>query len=197
MSKNYVMFDVADSRAEAIAEAIGNKTCKKILSLLAEKEMSETDIAKNLSIPANTAHYNVQKLVSAGLIEPSKGFFWSAKGKKVQTYRLSNKRIVISPKESFRGVLSAMVTTGIVAILIKTFSRPKEIYSASSVGDSYVTDTAMMKVAESSASYTQTVNDAVISSSSGLGAWSWFLLGAWTALLIFVVIQIWREHSQK
>lgn len=38
--KNALMIDLDDERAEKIAEVITNKTCKKILSALAEKEMS-------------------------------------------------------------------------------------------------------------------------------------------------------------
>lgn len=197
MSKKYVMFDVSDDRAGAIAEAIGNKTCKKILSLLAEKEMSETDIAKRLGIPANTAHYNVQKLISAGLIENTKSFFWSVKGKKIQTYKLSNKKIIISPKESFKGIIATMVVTGLGAFIIRAFTNSNLSNSVDYVADSsYAGEIATLKSAEMVA---PVANDAVINN-IGLGAispWSWFLLGAWAALLIFVFVQIWREHSQE
>ena len=200
MAKQYVMFDVADSRAELIAEALGNKTCKRILSLLSEKDISETDIANKLSIPLNTAHYNVQKLVKAGLVEKKREFFWSSKGKKISTYTLSNKKIVISPRESFKNVLGVAVITGAAAFLIKLFSGSNEAIGGVD-SFSYTQDVAYSKSAETVsaiATNMPAINDVTINNvNTGIGGWSWFLLGAWFALLIFMSVEIWREHSQK
>src|SRR3989338_4499204 len=98
MNDKYINFDIDDPRALAIAEAMANKTSKKILSLLSEKEMSESDLASALELPLNTVGYNIDKLLNAGLIEKTKNFFWSVKGKKIPTYKISNKKILISPK---------------------------------------------------------------------------------------------------
>lgn len=89
-----------DARAKKVAEAMSNPTCKKIIDYLAEnKEKSEEEIAGDLKIPLNTAEYNLRKLVESGLVEKSKNFFWSKKGKKINLYKLANKHIVISPKK--------------------------------------------------------------------------------------------------
>ena len=80
--EKYVLVSLGDERAKEIAEAIGNKTSKKILDLLSDKEMSESEISRELKIPLNTADYNVKKLVKAGLIEEKKHFF-SSKGKRI------------------------------------------------------------------------------------------------------------------
>jgi len=69
MSDKYLNIDLNDSRSSAIAEVMSNKTCKKIIELLAEKEMSESDIASSLGLPLNTVGYNIGKLLKAGLIE--------------------------------------------------------------------------------------------------------------------------------
>ncbi|MEK6825474.1 MAG: beta-propeller domain-containing protein [Nanoarchaeota archaeon] len=98
MSDKYLNIDLHDPRAAAIAEVLANKTCKKILDLLAEKEMSESDISNLLGIPLNTVGYNMKKLLESGLVVKTKTFFWSVKGKKIPTYRLANKKIVISPR---------------------------------------------------------------------------------------------------
>jgi len=142
------MFDIQDSRAEVIAEVLANKTCKKILSLLAEREMSESDVAKQLGLPANTTHYNMQKLVASGFVETASKFFWSSKGKRIVLYRLSNKKVVISPKTSFKGILPAFIVTGIAAIGISIFTASKKvIYSASQVATD-AGDSVVMKMAE-------------------------------------------------
>jgi DNA-binding transcriptional ArsR family regulator len=208
MEKQYMMFDINDSRATLIAEVLGNKTCTKILSFLAEKEMSETDLAKELKLPANTVHYNVQKLVSAGFVEPASKFFWSTKGKKIVMYKISNKKVVISPKTSFKGILPALIGTGIVAFLVKVFTASSNALStgasqiAASTGGApaeYYAAGAAMKVAADSANaaapYMANANDAVVQSvgASGVSPWSWFILGAWCALLIFVLFNIRRD----
>lgn len=116
--EKYLNVDLNDPRSAAIAEVMTNKTCKKILELLAEKEMSESDIAAELEIPLNTVGYNIKKLLDAGLIEKTKNFFWSVKGKKIPTYRLSNKKIIISPRKIVSAAPIALLVAVIGAILI-------------------------------------------------------------------------------
>ncbi len=203
MEKQYLMFDIQDARAEVIAEVLSNKTCKKILSLLTEKEMSETDVAKELGIPANTAHYNIQKLVSSGLVEVANKFFWSIKGRKVALYKISNKKVIISPKTSFKGIVPAVIATGIVALGVKIFTGNSnmgsgDIYSASR-------DVTLSKASESTTYGAeaiavtmpyQTGDIAVqVGNIGSIAPWSWFLLGAWAALLIFVLFNIRRGSS--
>lgn len=94
----FIMLDLDDENSKHIAEVIGNKTCKKIIDYLTDKkESSETEISESLKIPINTAEYNLNKLIRAGLIVKTKNFFWSVKGKKIDLYRLSRKHIIISP----------------------------------------------------------------------------------------------------
>jgi DNA-binding transcriptional ArsR family regulator len=118
MVEKSITIDLDDPRSDAVAEAITNKTCKKILSMLADEEMSASDLAKELGLPLNTVGYNLEKLVRAGLIERSSSFFWSSKGKKIERYRVSNKRIVISPKIMVRGVLPTIIIAGILALIL-------------------------------------------------------------------------------
>src|SRR3989338_6671681 len=118
MSDKYINFDIDDPRASSIAEAMSNKTSKKILSLLAEKEMSESDIASELTMPLNTVGYNIDKLLKAGLIEKTKTYFLSSKGKKIPTYKISNKKILISPKKLISTGHLAIISALIGAILL-------------------------------------------------------------------------------
>jgi len=86
-------------KSKEVAEIISNKTCRKIIDYLKEKEASETNIAKTLNLPLTTVHYNVQKLLKNGFVEV-KDFFWSEKGNKINIYKASNKVFVFAQKPS-------------------------------------------------------------------------------------------------
>ena len=93
----FILVDLNDEKSGNIAEILKNKSAKKILDFLGEvKEASEKDIADKLTMPLNTVEYNLKKLISAGFVKKTSNFFWSVKGKKIPTYKLSRKHIVIS-----------------------------------------------------------------------------------------------------
>ena len=99
MANSSIMLDLNDPRSNKIADAISNKTAKRILALLSEKEMSGSAIAKKLKIPLNTVTYNMKKLVDSGLVDKSKKFFWSSKGKRMEIYKsiLQNEKDYLQP----------------------------------------------------------------------------------------------------
>ncbi len=99
MAKKFHLIDFGEDEATNLAEILNNKTCKKILDHIKEKEASETDISKGLKIPMSTVHYNIQKLIKNGLIE-IKDFFWSPKGNKINMYKASNKVFVFAQKKT-------------------------------------------------------------------------------------------------
>ncbi|MFH1585926.1 MAG: beta-propeller domain-containing protein [archaeon] len=100
-SDKFIMIGLEDERSKKVAHILGNKTCKKIIDYLSEtKEASEKDIADALGIPLNTTEYNLNKLIHAGLVDKTKNFFWSKRGKKIPMYKLARKHIVISPRSS-------------------------------------------------------------------------------------------------
>lgn len=197
--------DLNDPRTLKIADAISNKTCKKILEVLAEKgNLSETDLSNEIGVPINTIGYNIKKLVSSGLVEKSKTFFWSVKGKRIPTYRVSNKKIVISPKRFQKGIVPALLISGLVAIGIKLFnsfnkvsSNTPEVLSRSNLEImDYAAEETVMSAADSAGSAAPSVmakaaeisSDAFNSaSSSGIEPWTWFLIGAWFSLVIIVL----------
>lgn len=199
------MVDLNDVRTEKIAEVLANKTCKKILSLLAEKEFSAGDLSERLHLPLNTIGYNLENLSEAGLIEKAKGWFWSSKGRKIVIYKLSNKRIVISPKSSFRGVIPTVLITGLVALGIRLFVGG----GAGNLGESYAVPMlqsgAADKVAAVASNAASGVTNVPAVESGGAiaggiystlanapNSWSWFFLGALTGLLIFLLWN-WRK----
>lgn len=124
MKDKFILMNLDDARSKKIADVLGNKTCKKIVGFLSDtKEASEKDIADELGIPINTVEYNLKKLLNAGLLEKTKNFFWSKKGRKIDMYKLSNKSIVISPKKkptmsSLKTIIPVILSIVIVAILL-------------------------------------------------------------------------------
>jgi len=188
MEKHSIMIDLDDDRTDKIAEVLGNKTCKKIIGLLAEKEMSETDISKGLGIPLNTVGYNIRKLLESGLIEKTNDFFWSVKGKKIPVYRASSKRIIISPKSKIRGIIPAVLVSGAIALGIKTFFSSRENAARTISEDSL--SVAMEKTGDSfNSGIYYILNNAE-------NVWAWFFLGALLGLLIFLLWN-WREYVKK
>ena len=189
--KSSIMIDLDDPRTANIAEVISNKTCKRILNLLAEKSLSEADISKELKIPMNTVGYNIKKLMAAGLIEKS-NYFWSVKGKKINTYTISQKRIVISPRSMLKGVVPAIIGSLLLAAGIKAFtSTSYDSYSASNMVTPSIAEKAVVAVqdsnqagGEASLNYGQQLYSNVVNASH---IWAWFLLGALAALLILLI----------
>ncbi len=129
MNEKYLNIDIEDPRSGKIAEVLSNKTAKKILSLLAENEMSASEISDRLDLPLNTITYNMEKLVSSGLVDEVKGFLWSVKGKRIKKYKVSNRKIIISPRKAFYGILPAALISGVIAGAIKIWMN----YSSMSV----------------------------------------------------------------
>jgi DNA-binding transcriptional ArsR family regulator len=175
---------------------MANKTAKKILVLLAEKDISESDIAAALNLPLNTVGYNIKNLLDAGLIEKSKNYFWSSRGKKIPTYRVSNKRIIISPRSAIKGVVPALLISGVLALGVKYFINS----GISGTGSNYANDMAFAseKVSGivssgSSASAAPSLSTGSYDALVAVGhAWLWFLLGALVALFVFMVWN-WRK----
>jgi len=186
------MIDLDDTRTAKIAEVISNKTCKKILSLIAEKEMSESEIVSALGIPANTVNYNIKKLMEAGLVEKAR-FMWSVKGKKMDYYKVSNRRIVISPKSMMRGVLPAVLITGILAAGIKMFFGIRGLNSVANSATQSLADTSEKAVSGNLGDIAIRAGGEVVNSICTSNSWAWFLLGAFGALFI-VLLWNWRKR---
>ena len=177
MSKKYIIVSMDDERSKKISEVLGNKTCKKIIEILSEKEASEKDLADFLEIPINTVEYNLNKLVASGLVEKTKNFFWSKKGRKIDMYLLSNKSILISPKAQISSKIKAVAPVAIITILASLIiwifqtGQSSKIEFAGQSGE-------IMSSGNSSLSY--------------FPAEIWFLIGGLFALFVFVIYR-WKK----
>jgi len=190
-----VVIDINDPRSGKIAEALANLSCKKILNLLAENEMSATDLSGKLKLPINTITYNLDKLIESGLIEKTGQVLWSIKGKKIPKYKIANRKIIISPKSlTSRGIIPAILGTAIVAAGIKYFSsgnisnlgRIEDVaYSSGSAG------VEMAKIAapsvDNAMGFAREVPQIIENCSNFAEPWIWFVLGSLVAILIFLL----------
>jgi DNA-binding transcriptional ArsR family regulator len=198
----FISLDLSDSRIKQISEIIGNDTCKKILRLIAEEELTETDISVKLGIPLNTIDYNIKKLLNSGLIESTK-HWWSVKGKKIPSYRLSNKKIIISPRSfsSQKAVVSLLVITGFAGFAIKKLIETIEGENISASIKAEFAQRADLSTAETS----QCVGGASMNCGAGsagswlanLAGWEWFLIGAWFGIILFFLFIKLRERRLK
>ncbi len=127
MNEKYLNIELNDPRSEKIAEVLTNKTAKKILELISDREMSATEISGELKLPLNTIGYNLDNLVKSGLVEKVSGFLWSSKGKKIEKYKLSNRKIIISPRNISKGIIPAIVGSVVLAGIINYFGNSSSL----------------------------------------------------------------------
>lgn len=208
MTKSSIVLDLDDPRFDDIAEVMSNKTAKKILSALGEKELSQSEISEEIGAALNTVDYNVKKLEKAGLVEKVSGFLWSVKGKRIHKYRVVNKKIVISPKSYLKGILPAAFVSVVLAFLIKIFVGTTSV-SSGNVGSlemdvatsgSFAAVDSVPRVAleegaraasESASIVNNSVHQVLVNTPE---SWAWFLLGSLVALL-FLIIFNWRKNE--
>lgn len=133
MAGRSVLIDLDDPRMGVLADVLANKSSKRILSLLAEAELSASEVALRLSMPLTTVDYNMKKLARAGLIEKTRSLL-SSKGKLVPVYRVSEKRIVISPRRMLRGIVPAFLVSIFLVLGLKLWEmsyRAKLLFAES------------------------------------------------------------------
>ena len=194
MTEKYLLFDLEDDKSKKLGEVISSASCKKIVNLLAEKEMSETELATSLKMPLNTIEYNLNKLISAGIVEKASRW-WSVKGRKIETYKLANKLIVISPKKGnvyskLKGILPVAAVSGILAGFLGWYYKFGDVLNASRdvVQEKALQTGADMagSVASASSCVPNLVNVVPSAASSG-NVWIWFLAGSLVALVGFLI----------
>jgi hypothetical protein len=65
--------------------------------------------------------------------EKKSGFLWSSKGKKIEKYFVSNKKIIISPKSMMKGIIPSILITGIIGFGIRYLSVDSVVVSQESM----------------------------------------------------------------
>ncbi len=173
---------LSGQNAKSVAQLIANDTARRIMDSVAEESKSESEVAKELSMPLSTVHYNIQKLVEAGLVK-SDEYTYSQKGKEVRHYKLASQHVVITtnPLATLPAALTGLGLSVAVAAGIFFFGSTSP--AAPPMAARMESD-AMMMMAESAP---VAVSEPTI--------WPWILLGAGVMLagiLIATVIQRFR-----
>ena len=180
MEDKFLLVSLKEEKSKKLAEAISNKTSRKIIDYLTEKkESTESEISKELEIPLPTAHYNLKLLQQAKLVE-TKEFFWSKKGKEMKVYKLSNKLVVIAPSndssllEKLKSVLPIALVGTFLGLILKLFQNR----SLNSFTQEAATDSAKLIIA------TPEKTNFLLSLNI-----EWFLIGLYLAILLFLIFK--------
>jgi len=187
MTEKYLLFDLNDEKSKKLGEVISNSTARKIVNFLAEKESSETDISKELGLKLNTIEYNLKKLLLAGVIEKSKDFFWSKRGKKIDVYKVANKLLIISPKKTnvyskLKSIFPVVLLSGIFTLFIVWMNKARQFVGVSKGA-----------ISEKAGMFATTTDVGNSVSRVGLDfvfdftPLDWFLIGLWLAVILFVI----------
>lgn len=187
MTEKYLLFNLDDEKAKKLGEIISNPTARKIVNFLAEKEASESGISKELNLALNTVEYNLNKLLEAGIIEKSKNFFWSEKGRKIENYKVANKLIVISPKKTsvyskLKGIVPVVLISAVFSIFILWYNRAKEFSDV--IKEQVLEKAATTAVGEK-------VSEIIIK--TGLPTYVWFLIAIWLIVLGFIIYKLKKD----
>src|SRR3989344_3140778 len=121
MDDKFILMGLGDENSKDIAEIMKSKSAKRIIDYLAErKEASEKEIADNIGMPLNTAEYNLNKLVKAGLVRKSDKIYWSEKGKRIGMYQMARNHIIISSdkKPSLSYLKSILPFIAVFAVIL-------------------------------------------------------------------------------
>ncbi|MFH1823512.1 MAG: hypothetical protein ABH817_02245 [archaeon] len=184
MTKKYILVSMEDEKSNKLAGVLGSKSCKKMVNFLSEtKEASQKDISVALKMPLNTLEYNLKKLIGSGLIERSKNFFWSKKGKKILMYKISNKSILISPRSTQKvnskltSILIMFGFTALATFLVKIISESNNF---------------IVNYAKSEVLTAPGIGEDLIATPIPTLVWPWFLAGALFIVTLFLIIN-WRK----
>ncbi len=194
---NFLLVDLNEPKTKKLAETITSETSRKILNQLAEKEDTETNIAKLLNLPISTVHYHLQKLHEASLITAEE-FHYSQKGREVLHYKLANKYIIIAPKavsglkEKLKGILPAALAALSISAVIKLIQTSSKVPQVQTV-ESLVADSASL--AQEAAFKTAVPITPAVQSQPDIALW--FLVGSIVALVIYVVVELIREKVKR
>lgn len=209
--KNLILMSLDDSKINKIANVVSNDTSKKILDLLAEKDMTESELSEKLNIAISTVHYNLQQLMDAGLVTVEE-YHYSKKGREVNHYKLANKYIIIAPKgtkktglkQKLKNILPvgilALAGAGIIELTqrLMPMSEPVEQAAfanrAAPMAAKVAADDTVMLAAESAP---QTMPVEAIAQTTPL--WQnialWFLIGAIFTILIFFILSLFKKNE--
>jgi predicted transcriptional regulator len=195
MGENFVLVSLKEDKAKKLAQVISNDTCRALLDHLAKKkDATESDISKELKLPLSTVHYNLQHLVEAKLVQAEE-FHYSPKGKEVLHYSLTNKFVIIAPRDANETFLEklkkimpvAAITLGAAAV-IQGITMWLARRAASETAGPMMLKAALPEA--DVAPRTMMLAQDAVREAAGPNIALWFLYGAVFAIMVFVVYDL-------
>jgi DNA-binding transcriptional ArsR family regulator len=201
--ESFVLVSLQEDKAKALAQVISNDSCRKILDYLADKQdTTASDLAKKLTIPLPTVHYNLKHLMQAKLIE-SDEYHYSEKGKEVNHYKLANKYVIIAPKtthglkEKLRSILPVALISGLAASTIPFLQKVTQPTQTSLAA----APTAFAKSADSfqeaAVAPAQLIAESAPTIVTEPNLALWFLFGSLFAIAIMLLVEWIRSKNKK
>lgn len=173
--------ELSAGRAKAVARLLANDTARRIMDAAADDSKSETELAKELSLPLSTVHYNVQKLQEAGLLS-SDEYTYSEKGKEVRHYKVASDHVVITTKP-MTGIPSIVGGTALALGVAATAFFSRRPVSAPPVEESM----RMFAMDAAGSEAAMMAPDAAMAVAAEPTVWPWILAGA-AAMLVGILI---------
>lgn len=186
MKRTTIQLDLHDPRLPALTEALSNKTGKVLLEALSSHTASVSELVQETALPFSTVDYTVKKLVHAGLLV-EESHWWSVKGKSVVKYTLANTQIIISPRPLLKGVVPAVLCSGLFAASIRLSGFGQQTIAGVQETIASVSEESM-KVA-ASASSVAPASEFVQPGASVVmpDVALWFLLGSFVGITLLLV----------
>ncbi len=95
--------NIHDERAKELAQVLTNDKALAILHLIEDRELSISEIAKELNLPISTVSYHMDRMLRVGLVEVT-GRKYGKRLQEVKLYHASNKPILLLPRKTAAGV---------------------------------------------------------------------------------------------
>lgn len=191
----FLLVSLEEEKSKKLAQVLSNDTSRKILDLMSKHEfVTETEVAKELKIPLSTAHYNLDLLFKADLIN-GENYNYSEKGKKMVHYMLSNKYVIIAPKKStalfekLKEFLPVVLISGLATLGVKYFFMAKPTLFVAQLMES-----GADKAAETSLKLA--ADAAPVAAASEPNIAMWFMIGCVFASVLYLLITVIR-HRKK
>ena len=190
--QNFLLVSLEEEQSKQLAEVLNNPTSRKIIDYLSEKEdATESDIAKALNVPLSTIHYNIQKLKEAKLVHAEE-FHYSKKGREVDHYKLANKYVIITPKpvKGIKSALRSILPISLIVLGIAAIIELAQNFTQKAMGTS---QELVRTVSTDSIALEAQMADTAVHVSESTNTTVWFLVGAFTAILLFIIINLLRR----
>ncbi len=125
------LVDLDDDTADEVFAALSSETARDIVSQLYQEPTTASELADAVDTSLQNARYHLDKLQSAGVIEPVDTWY-SSRGTEMTVYAPTNEPLVVAAgKEESTGVLrealtrmlSAVAILGIVSVIVDQWAR--------------------------------------------------------------------------